>query len=90
MTYTTELTPVLDRRKSFYHKAVVAVAENSRERVITLWSYDTPVCEIRNGSFNRLWSGYSATTMRHVNDFCYQYGIDGGGKKWWTSLKVVA
>ena len=90
MTYSYDLKPIHDSRKSFYGKAFVGVVENSREKIITLWSYNTPVCEIYNGVFYRLWNGYSATTMRHVNEFCAQYGINGGGKKWWDSLEVVA
>lgn len=37
------------------------------------------VARIRNGRFERLWSGYSQTTMNHINSFIDTYGIDGGG-----------
>lgn len=82
-----KLEPV-DGRKSFYGKAVVL---RDPDRA-TLKSYDTLVAKIEfdgSGSrFVRLWNGYSATTMRHVNAFVSYYGLEGGGKKWWDSLEV--
>ena len=80
-----ELRP-MNGRKSFYGKAEVIERDNGD---IELRSYDTIVARIRNGIFERLWSGYSATTMNHINSFIDIYGIDGGGKAWWTSLEVV-
>ena len=44
---------------------------------------------IRNGNFERLWSGYSATTMRHINSFIDTFGTNGGGKAWWDKLAVT-
>ena len=80
--------PCLDSRKSFYGKAYV-VEKNNGDTV--LLSYDTEVCKITvNGEFIRLWDGYSATTMRHVNSFLSLFGIDGGGKCWWDSIQVSA
>lgn len=78
------LEPV-DGRKSFYGKAIIIEKDNGD---IELKSYDTIVARIRNGKFHRLWNDYSATTMRHINAFVDAYGVDGGGKKWWTSLEV--
>jgi hypothetical protein len=77
--------PCYDNRKSFYGKA--RVIENDGETL--LQSYDTIVCKIdRAGNFKRLWSGYSMTTMRHVNSFLDHFGIAGGGKSWWDNLEV--
>lgn len=73
-------------RKSFYGKAEVIERENGD---IELRSYSTIVARIRNGKFERLWSGYSATTMNHVNAFIDLFGISGGGKAWWNSLAVA-
>ena len=75
-----ELTPGgYDRAKSFYGKA--KVIETDGETL--LQSYDTIVCKIdKSGKFVRMWSGYSATTMRHINSFIEMFGIEGGGKKW--------
>lgn len=78
--------PCLDWRKSFYGKARVIVSDDGAR---TLQSYNTAVCKLdANGHFVRLWSGYSATTMRHVNSFLRFYGADGGGKTWWDAQKV--
>ena len=89
-----ELKPINDGRASFYNKArVILDTTPDGVKVAKLKSYETIVCELygtgAGASFRRLWSGYSATTMRHINEFCKQFGIDGGGKKWWESLTVT-
>ena len=81
-----ELKPI-NNRKSFYNKATVIEKDNGD---IELRSYDTIVARIRNGKFERLWNGYSQTTMHHINSFIDLYGIFGGGKAWWESLEVVS
>lgn len=80
-----ELKPI-NNRKSFYGKAEAIEKDNGD---IELRSYNTIVARIKNGKFERLWSGYSATTMNHINAFISLYGIVGGGKAWWESLEVV-
>ena len=81
-----ELTPGgYDRVKSFYGKA--KIIETDGETL--LQSYATTVCKIdKSGEFVRMWSGYSVTTMRHINAFIEMFGIPGGGKKWWDALPV--
>ena len=70
-------------RKSFYGKAKVIEKDNGEK---VLMSYDTEVCKItKSGEFVRLWDGYSATTMRHVNSFLDLVGMAGGGKAWWDA-----
>ena len=81
-----ELPIMNDSRKSFYGKAHIIENDNGD---IELKIYDTVVCRIRNGKFERLLDDYSATTMRHINAFIDFYGISGGGKKWWMSLEAV-
>lgn len=72
-------------RKSFYGKAVVN--EYNGKKVLT--SYTTEVAMIDNsGSFRRLWSGYSATTMNHINAFRSMNGLPAIGKKEWNSLET--
>lgn len=92
-----DLHPIYDCRKSFYGKAKV-IYDRDNDYII-LRSYDTDVCRIENYAhgwkFRRLWNGYSATTMRHVNEFLwqytpYKYAMNHGGKSWWDSLKVGA
>ena len=78
--------PCMDSRKSFYGKAHVATTA-AGDRVLI--SYDTPVARVdASGVFHRLWGGYSATTMRHVNSFARLLGVPGSGKSWWDSLKI--
>ena len=83
-----ELVPIYDGRKSFYRKAMVYYDDDLQ--YVILRSYDTDVLAIDRfyKTFVRLWNGYSSTTMRHVNEFCRQFGIPGGGKQWWDSLAV--
>lgn len=77
-----------DSRKSFYGKARVIEKDNGEK---VLQSYNTEVCKVMSGGqFVRLWSGYSATTMRHVNSFLDLVGIAGGGKAWWDAQTVEA
>lgn len=79
--------PTMDNRKSFYGKAKVIEKDNGEK---VLQSYNTEVCKItEGGEFVRLWSGYSAITMRHINSFLQFFGIAGGGKSWWDSLEVA-
>lgn len=62
-----ELIPT-DERKSFYGKAVVIVEDNGAE---TLYSYGTPIIKrLVSGELVKLWSGWSATTGRHIQAFC--------------------
>lgn len=78
--------PCYDNRKSFYGKA--KVLENGTK--YTLYSYEIPVIEYNKitGEVKRLWSGYSFTTMRHVNSFLRHFYLKGGGKKWWDTLSA--
>jgi hypothetical protein len=80
-----ELRPI-NNRKSFYGKAIAIERDDG---IIELRSYNTIVARIVNGTFERLWSGYSMTTMNHINAFIEAYGIVGGGKAWWDSLAVI-
>ena len=82
-----ELYPMgYERAKSFYGKAKVIEKDNGET---VLQSYDTEVCKITSGGeFVRLWSGYSVTTMRHINSFLQLVGIAGGGKAWWDDQKI--
>lgn len=73
-----------DGRKSFYNKATVI----KTDAATMLKSYDTIVCSFDNDGFHRHWSGYSATTMRHINAFLDLIGINDGGKKFWDALPV--
>ena len=88
-----ELTPGgYDRAKSFYGKA--KVIEMNGETL--LQSYDTTVCKIdKSGEFVRMWSGYSATTMRHINAFIEMFAFQaavkrGGTRSRWRKSPITA
>lgn len=71
----TELTPVYDRRKSFYGKARI----ESTRRGVTLWSYDTPVMVWLDATdtFARASDQpESQTTSRHMVEFMRQFTGD--------------
>lgn len=62
-----ELIPMTGQ-KSFYGKAVVVVEDNGTE---TLYSYGTPIIKrLVSGELVKLWSGWTATTGRHIKAFC--------------------
>lgn len=58
------------------------VIENST--YIFLQSYDTPILRVdkRTHTIKKLWNGYSHTTIKHVNEFMYKYGIQFNKKDW--------
>lgn len=54
-----------------------------------LVSYRTAVARIgRDGSFHRLWDGWSATTGRHVNKFRQSHGMGKITKGEWLDMEV--
>ena len=69
-------------QKSYYGKAHYYEYENA----VFLRSYETTVSRIIDGKFERLWSGFSKTTLAHVNDFRKLYGMTPLNKKEWLSL----
>lgn len=68
-----------DSHKSFYGKAVVAIADDG---TMTLYSYGTPVVKKRG---NKVTLGdafdYSATTLRHCREALKQWGYPTYSKK---------
>lgn len=80
-----ELIPMHCTNKSFYRKAIVKVTNKG----YILQSYNTDVVAIDyNGKIYRLWSGWSATTARHVNDFLQQHNHNKLSKKEWLQLPI--
>lgn len=76
------LSPV-DGRKSFYGKCYVLEDEYGK----MLYSYDTLVARYIEGyGIRRSWSGWSATTQRHINSFLAYCGIDKRGKAYWDTV----
>jgi len=77
-TRVYDLAPV-DGRQSFYGKAKIIV-ENGRE---ALQSYSTVVAyRDAAGQLHRTWSGWSATTGRHL------YAFAGIRKRDWDKMPV--
>lgn len=83
-----ELQPQFSHAKSFYRKATVEVYSNGA----VLYSYDTAVLALVNvdGKIRafQLWSGYSQTTARHVDEFLRQNGQKPLSKKDWDNMPV--
>lgn len=73
-------------QKSFYGKAHGRTERGAN----ILRSYDTDVCRIdAAGRFYRMWDGYSATTLKHVNAFRALFGLEPLKKSDWQALPVV-
>ena len=72
-----------DFQKAFYKKAFVSYYKGT----YYLQSYDTIVASITEDKvFHRLWSGWSATTARHVATFCNCLGVKAPNKKEWYNM----
>lgn len=58
-------------------------------RYVILKSYYTNVLmiDLQERKLYKLWSGYSVTTLKHVNLFCKMFEIEQFNKKEWESLK---
>ena len=76
-----------DRQKSYYGKATVLVYDKFPGKAF-LQSYSTIVCGIVGGEFKRYWTGYSATTQKHINSFRILYGMRAIGKAEWLNTPV--
>jgi len=86
MTITTLNPAWFQNQKSFYGKAHVMRLGSK----YWLKSYDTVVCtyDEETCEFERTWSGYSVTTMRHVNAFCNLFGLPRMSKAEWLRLEA--
>ena len=91
MTY--ELKPFNTNQKSFYCKAKVTVSYNGDGMYLVLESYDEQVLivKIAKGGMPcimRLWDGYSATTLRHVNELLMQEDFPKLSARAWRAMEV--
>ena len=71
-------------QKMFYKKA--ALIENKGR--VFLQSYDTIVACVDKGKLLKLWDGYSTTTARHIDAFCYSFGVKPVSKKDWENMPL--
>lgn len=54
-----------------------------------LVSYETPVARVgKDGSFHRLWGGWTATTGRHINAFRQSHKMCKLSKSEWEEMEV--
>lgn len=88
-----ELHPLYTNQKSFYGKAKVVSAVVNLDRYYTLQSYNTSVVSVyvdRAGTpfVKKLWNGYSATTMRHINELLMQQGFPKLPARVWCAMEV--
>ena len=82
----TELKTKHDSHSSFNGRAYFA---SDKKGNVFLISYNTVVLGFNAESgFHRLWGDYSATTMRHISEFCKQLGYPAMSKKTWDSMPV--
>lgn len=84
------LQPQYTNNKSYYKKAIVHYDHTTN--TYTLQSYDTRVISYNatTNTLEKLWFGYSRTTMKHIIDFVRQYTNYPQdtqlNKKWWDNL----
>ena len=59
--------------------------------VVTLQSYYTEVAryDLRTDKFEKLWSGFSVTTLKHINIFRQFLGLTSLSKREWIELETV-
>jgi hypothetical protein len=50
-----------------------------------IYSYSTLVGVVKNGKLYRIWSGHSATTIKHINQ-----GLPKITKKKWEKMEVIS
>lgn len=87
-----DLHPLCTNQKSFYGKAKVGVVRDGAGVYICLRSYDTNVISVFVAAgtpfVKKLWNGYSATTLRHVNELLMQQGFPKLSARVWRAMKV--
>lgn len=91
--HSHELRPLYTNQKSFYGKATVTVMDDGADTYMILRSYDTQVVSVYVDSHGaayvkRLWGGYSATTMRHVNELLMEEGFTKLSARAWRAMEV--
>ena len=93
ITNVYELDAIHTRQKSFYGKAKVVVTDCSNDVFYALYSYGTLVLSVDvnvSGLIcaRKLWDGYSATTLRHVNELLMQIGFPKLSARAWRAMEV--
>lgn len=90
--YLNETPRKNDVLKNAQIDGYTAILPNSNNRAITiatkehifLQSYDTLILDINTttGEIKKLFSGYSVTTLKHINEFLRGYSLQFNKKSW--------
>lgn len=89
-----ELRPLCTNQKTFCGKACVTVVKyDNGGALYMLRSYDTTVVAVDispDGTpfVKKLWNGYSATTLRHVNELLMQLNFPKLSARAWRAMEV--
>ena len=95
--YLMNTEDLRDLRKEYKDDARYHVVEKISDRAIVikdnynihyLKSYYTTVAAIANGKFYKMWEGYSATTMKHINTFLQMHGFPTISKHDWVMMET--
>ena len=97
-TYGMDTNDLRELRKEYKEDVKNLNAEKIDTRAIIipniygsiLKSYYTHVCAIIQGKFYKLWEGYSATTMKHINIYRKMYGFNTISKREWVMMDTVS
>lgn len=88
-----DLRPLCTNQKSFYGKAKVVATKDGDDMCCALYSYSTLVVSLYVGLdgtpyVKKLWNGYSATTMRHINELLMQHDFPKLSARVWCAMEV--
>ena len=67
-----------------FNTRAIIIRDNNYHYV--LYSYETPVCSYIDGTFTKLWSGYSNTSLKHINIFREFVGLEPLSKYDWIMM----
>ena len=84
MKKATETTLKATLQKSYYGKA--KTRQEGDEIILKSYNTDVLAIDTVNACFRRLWNGWSATTMKHINVFLMAHGFAKMNKAIWLSL----
>lgn len=61
-------------------------ADLTNGNLVKIYSYSTLVAVVENGKLYRIWNGYSATTMKHINQVLEEMYLPRITKKDWEKM----
>lgn len=87
LSYRYKTAPIVPEGRCKASPRALLIRTDARH--IYLLSYNTIVCGVVNGEFQRYWGGYSSTTLKQVNAFCNILGVEKRfNKKEWELYKL--